>query len=407
VARFTFFNVPSVGHVNPMQAVIAELVRRGHDVTYYNTEELRQKVLATGAQFRPYVDIEELRYLDDRVTPILAENALMLLHIAEELLPWIMADLRAEQPDVILHDSLAGWGKQAAEALNTPAASLLTTFAINPRVMMSMPLKSMIRTMRDVALRMPRYTQIARKLRHSVGVRSYGLAGALMNTNALNIVFTSREFQPAGSTFNSSYKFVGPSMADRADDPDFPFEQLNTKPLIYISLGTINNRNIEFYRACLSSFTDHPGQFVMSVGQRVDLKSLEPIPANFLVRNLVPQLEVLQRADLFITHGGMNSVHEGLWYGVPLVVIPQQVEQFIVAAQVVKHGAGVILNQPGAAIDPRELYRTIEHVVNRLPDYKAAAEQLGESFHEAGGYLRAVDELVAFAEVGRTRVTRI
>jgi MGT family glycosyltransferase len=399
MSKFVFFNIPSTGHVNPSQAVIAELVRRGHQVIYYNTEPLRAQIESTGATFRPYPQSETLATLDQRASGgSIMENALALLEIAELLLPSVIADLRVEQPDVVLHDSLAGWGKQAAALLGIPAAAIISTFALNLRSMPPMPLPTMIKTVGEIVSRLPRYNRVARRLKRSFGVQSYGLTGALMNTNALNIVYTSRLFQPAADTFDDSYAFVGPSITPRADTSGFPFEQLTRNLLLYISLGTINNENVAFYQACFAAFRDFEGQVVLSAGKRTDLNALGQIPANFIVRTFVPQLEVLQRADVFITHGGMNSVHEGLWYGVPLVVVPQQLEQSVVALQVVKHGAGVMPAQTDAPPTAEALRAAVAQVLANSTAYRAAAGRLGESFRAAGGYTRAAEALEAYME---------
>lgn len=409
MSKIIFYNIPASGHINPMQAVIAELVRLGHQVIYYNGEDSRTQIAQTGAEFRPYPTAASaaLKALMEQThSSGIAENALQFVRIAEMLLPSVFETLRAEKPDLVIHDSLAGWAKQAAEVLNIPAASVLSTFALNMRSMPSMPPLAMLSMMRDMVVRMPSYYQVAGRMRKTFGVKNYGLTGALMSTNALNIVFTSREFQPAAETFDDSYKFVGPSIAERPDSSGFPFAQLNRKPVIYISLGTINNQNLDFYKACFAAFANHSGQFVLSAGKKTDLKALEPIPANFIVRNFVPQLEVLQHADVFITHGGMNSVHEGLWYGVPLVVVPQQVEQATVALQVVKHGAGAIAAQPGETLTAEMLRISVDKILSGGKAYQEAAKRLSESFRAAGGYQRAANELASFAEKSASRATQ-
>ncbi|MCA9911099.1 MAG: glycosyl transferase, partial [Anaerolineae bacterium] len=139
-------------------------------------------------------------------------------------------------------------------------------------------------------------------------------------------------------------------------------------------------------------------QFILSVGKRTDLAQLGAIPANFIVRNFVPQLEVLQRTDLFITHGGMNSVHESLWQGVPMIVIPQQAEQAFVAQQVVKHGAGIALGDkpPVGQVSAAELRAAVEEILGDLDAYRAATEPLRASFVAAGGYRRAAEAFMAY-----------
>lgn len=147
-----------------------------------------------------------------------------------------------------------------------------------------------------------------------------------------------------GEAFDHAYKFVGPSLTSRVYQKDFDLAAIQEKSVIYISLGTVFNQAIDFYKLCLEALGDTKHTIVMSIGDSVDISDLGEIPSNFIVERYVPQTDVLQCAKLFITHGGMNSAHEGLYYGVPLIVIPQSADQPIIAGQVANIGAGITLH---------------------------------------------------------------
>jgi MGT family glycosyltransferase len=207
-----------------------------------------------------------------------------------------------------------------------------------------------------------------------------------------NIVYTSREFQPDTPYIDDSFHFVGPSiLATTRTKIDFPWAVLDSeRTKIYLSLGTLYNANIEFYRTVLKVFSDHPAQFILSVGRLTDIHDLRPVPDNFIVQSSVPQLELLQKVDLFITHGGMNSVNESLNYGVPLVIVPQQIEQACNGRQVAQQGAGIVLadRPPYGNLTAGLLRRSVDKVLAD-PTYRLNAERLRRSFHEAGGYQQA------------------
>jgi hypothetical protein len=401
VGKTIFFNIPATGHINPSLAVVAELVRRGEQVIYVNTEETRGLVEGTDVEFRPYPDMPELSEISARASGgKLANNALALVQIAERLLPFVFDLLKAEKPDYVIYDSLCSWAKQAAGALRIPSVAQIATFAIGPGAMPPVTPGMMLDMLGSFVPVMPRLMRVSGRMKRQYGVKGVGLTEALMNTADLNIVYTSPEFQPGSEKFPKSFRFVGPSFnGARADSVDFPFEQLTRRPLVYISLGTINNENLEFYRRCFAAFADHPGQFILSAGRRTDLKALGSIPANFIARNYVPQLELLQKVDLFITHGGLNSVNEGLYYGVPLIAIPQQVEQALVAIQVEKHHAGLALGTrpPYGKVSVAELRAAADRILGDLLPYRTGAERLGESFRNAGGYKRAAAEILQFS----------
>ncbi len=118
------------------------------------------------------------------------------------------------------------------------------------------------------------------------------------------------------------------------------------------------------------------------------MSELEPVPGNFLLHHYVPQLEVLKQADVFICHGGMNSVSEGLWYGVPLVVIPQGSDQYLVARRVEELGLGIVLDK--RAVTPQALRQA---VTSALADEAMAQriEDIQSSLRGSGGYRRAAD----------------
>jgi MGT family glycosyltransferase len=236
--------------------------------------------------------------------------------------------------------------------------------------------------------------------------RRYGkdVVGGITEYGDLNLVFTSREFHPPNRFVDERFRFVGPSIdpAMRAGDDalDVDFDELGDGPLVYISLGTISNVNPQFYRTAFEAFGGYPARFILAAGRQTNLAGLGPIPANFVVRQYAPQLAILQRVQAFITHGGLNSVHEGLYYSVPEIVIPHQLEQALNGKRVAETGAGVLLGArpPYGHVTARQLRAALDTILSTAA-YRENARRIGETLRAAGRFMRAADEIEAFAEV--------
>ncbi|SCL93045.1 MGT family glycosyltransferase [Bacillus wiedmannii] len=207
----------------------------------------------------------------------------------------------------------------------------------------------------------------------------------------ITIVYTSKEYQPRSDVFDESYKFVGPSIATRKEVDSFSMEDLKDEKLIFISMGTVFNEQPELYEKCFEAFKDVEATVVLVVGKKINLNQFENIPNNFKLYNYVPQLEILQHADVFVTHGGMNSSSEALYYGVPLVVIPVTGDQPLVAQRVSEVGAGIRINRK--ELSSELLRETVEKVMDDVT-FKENSRKVGESLRNAGGYNRAVDEIL-------------
>jgi MGT family glycosyltransferase len=399
MAKTLYFNIPATGHINPTLPVIAELMRRGEEVIYINAAEERARVESTGAKFVAYPPMDAMRRLIEEGAGEgnIPRNMRDLVRLSSDLYPFALNLIAQEKPDYIIYDALASWAKLAAKKSGLPTIGFVVTFVLTPQNMPPMKPAALLTTMGQMMQVMPSYLADAFKFRQQHGMFPVFLMEAVMSLGEMNLVFTSKEFQPGGDNFDDSYKFVGVTLTPRPLDADFPFDQLRDTKKVYISLGTIA-KNDAFLRTCFEAFKDEPTQFILSAGKKTDLAALEPIPANFIVRNFVPQLDVLQRVDAFITHGGINSVQEGLIYGVPLIVVPQQIEQASVALQVEKQRAGIALQTqpPYGRVSAEELRNAVRQVLSSS-DYASNAKKLGESLNTAGGVNRAVDEILKFS----------
>jgi len=182
---------------------------------------------------------------------------------------------------------------------------------------------------------------------------------------------------------------VGPCCQFRPDAPPFPFERLDGRPLVLISLGTVYGDRPDFLRNCLEELADAPWQVVLSTGRGFPAGDA---PRNFIVRRFVPQVEILRRAAAFVTHGGMNSVQEALYHGVPLVMAPQAADQFWISARAAELGAAVVLDEPR-----RKAGAIRASVAEVLSDarYASAAARIAASLRAAGGPAQAADEIQA------------
>jgi MGT family glycosyltransferase len=213
----------------------------------------------------------------------------------------------------------------------------------------------------------------------------------------LNIVYTSEMFQIQRSYFDASYIFTGPCYSERAVDAQFPLLKSAEKPIIYISLGSVTSYNSKtfFYQKCLQAFANSEYTVVMSVGKFIDIAELGNIPPNFIVSNYVPQMQVLQQASVFITHGGTNSTWEALIHKVPLVVFPQGGDQYLVANRVEELNIGVWVKQKN--IVPLKLRSLVEQII-KDEKIRSNIDLLSDSLITSGGTQKAVDKILEFKQ---------
>jgi MGT family glycosyltransferase len=394
MTKYVFLNLPAYGHVNPTLAVVQELVSRGHTVSYYITEEFRAVIEATGAVFQPY----EMRGMggsrmfspgEAMSTP--PEKMPDMKEIAA-IPPTILERVRADQPDVILYDSMCFWGSKVAEELHVPAITTYASFASNKKF-------NMMRQMRAANKNGPGAFGMAAQMAKMgpSGLKAMNeLSKLFSHFEKFNIVFIPKDFQPEKESFDESYLFVGPSILPRHDAPDFPFEQLNSDlPLLYISLGSVFTNQSEFYKKCFEAFGDQPWQVVLSIGKNADPTTLGPIPKNFLLAGYVPQLDLLPHTSLFVTHGGANSLMESIYFGVPMVLIPQQPEQHTNAEQATKLGIGILLEKED--VSAQSLREAVERVAHDA-SYHEKVQKMRQSIRTEGGYKRAVDGILEYTK---------
>ena len=393
-AKFAFLNVPAHGHTNPTLAVVAELARRGHRIDYWSFEQFRAVIERSGARFRAYPDQPD--YEARQAADNLIRLARLLMEVTARVLPALIDALTADRPDVVVHDALAVWGAYVARVLHIPAAASISTFVIDNRVIRRDP-ALLVYGLGQVAAALPEvlaFERVRRSLRRRFGAPPPRAGEIWSARERLNLVFTSRELQPFGDLFDETYAFVGAALRqEQLSDTDL--EGLPRGPLIYVSLGTLFNRRPEFFRAAIEAFAERPEPLVLSVGDSVDSASLGPLGPRVHVRAFVPQLALLRRTTLFVSHGGMNSVNEALYFGVPLVVYPQVHDQLIVARRVAALGAGRTLRAQVSAADLRDAATA----VLMDPGYRRRAVELGATLQAGGGADRAADELERLASV--------
>lgn len=385
--RIAFFSIYAYGHTNPTLAVVRELTARGHQVRYYSFAPFRGGIEAAGASFVPcdsYLPPPPPD-LEQRVGKDFASLVEMITDTTLAMEREIGDDLARFQPHCIVSDSLCFWGKLWAARLNVPYVCSTTTFAFNRQT------ASLMRQSPGQLLRL--LTGRGRIRRCMVRLRSHGwpvagLLSLIQNDNDTDtIVYTSRRFQPMAETFSQRYAFIGPALPEISHEADDPGPRR-----LYVSLGTVNNRNLPFYRACVDAFREPGLEVTMAVGESTEPAALGPLPPHITVRHRVEQLAVLARSHVFLSHCGMNSVSESLYLGVPLVLFPQQAEQGLVARRTAQLGAGLPLNRATPEAIRSAVYQVLEQ-----PEYRAHAQSLAEDFRAAGGARRGAEKILSVA----------
>lgn len=385
MAKIAFFNIPAHGHTNPTLGVVRELTGRGHSVSYYSYESFREKIEAAGARFTACDAYDAQLGLGPEDGARIARDTAFSIHVLVEttlaLDGMVCRELERERPDCIVADSMAVWGKAAALKLGIPFVSSTTTFAFN-RESAKLMKQSVSRAI-SLLLSIPKMNRDVRRLEKlDYPIKSF-LQLISNDRNTDTIVYTSPEFQPCCESFSEKYAFVGPCILP----PEKSYEKKAEK-LVYISMGTVNNDMPEIYKNCIAAAADMDARVLISVGALADIGSLGRLPENVEIERWVDQTAVLKEADAFLSHCGMNSASESLYFGVPLLCCPQTPEQGAVAARICQLGAGM----PLASTSPENIRNGLKLLMEG-DRYRTNAEKIGESFRRCGGARAAADKI--------------
>lgn len=170
-------------------------------------------------------------------------------------------------------------------------------------------------------------------------------------------------------------------------DEAFPAEKLNNQPIIYASLGTLQNRLFKVFYTIAEACQHLNAQLIISLGG-ADPGEMPQLPGSPLIVRCAPQLELLKRATLTITHAGQNTVLESLACGVPMVAIPITNDQPGVAARIAYMGLGEVIPLDQLSL-PR--LKTIINQVFYKKCYKTQALKFASVIHKEEGLKAAVD----------------
>ncbi|PZD97380.1 hypothetical protein DNH61_03265 [Paenibacillus sambharensis] len=364
--KLLVFMLPAHGHINPTLSVANELVRRGYDIIYYTTEEFSTRVRGAGAEIRVIGEEFGFRSLlkdgegipPEHVTP---EDFFHHLNVHIQESSRLLDQVRAEGADGVICDPMCMWGRTIIEQLHFPHVMFYSGIVITT----DLPAFQNISSMFD-------------------GEVSELVSNMFRMKDELILAPIPREFQPDAEYLKGSCEFIGPTIIDRTNEIDFPVDQIKDHPTIYISLGSIL-QDPGFYDMCIDAFADSDWKVVM-VAKTMPANK----PSNFLIYPFVPQLEVLKHADLFVSHGGMNSVMESLWYGVPLITVPLTSDQPMVAARVEELNLG--LRMDISTLNADQLKEAAQSVTGDVT-IRERVRVMQAALHQAGGSIRGADLL--------------
>ena len=396
---------PVRGHLNPFLALARELQRRGHRVTVFHMADLAMGVRSEQVDFVP---LGERDYPVGSLAQSLAElgrlSGLAALRFTVRAIakttemicrdaPQAIHDARV---DMLLVDQTEPAGGSVAEHLGIPFVTLCNALALNREPDVPPPF-SPWNYQESVLARMRNrlgYAVSDRILAPVRGVladyrRRWKLPPHQGSEDSYSrlaqISQQPREFDFPRKFLPSCFHYVGPLRNPERHKVEFPWERLDGRPLIYASLGTLQNLKTNLFQCFIQACEGLDVQLVIA-GRSAE--SLGPLPENVIAAAYAPQLELLEKASLTVSHGGLNTVLDSLSCGVPMVLVPLTYEQPAIAVRVKRIGAGEIV--PLSRVSPDRL-RTEIRKVRAVAAYSVKALGMAAAIRAAGGVVRAAE----------------
>jgi zeaxanthin glucosyltransferase len=408
MARIGAFCFPGTGHINPMTALARRLQQRGHDFVIFGIADTEARVRAAGVEFSLIGEQDyppgTLQELDRRLGELKGlETFRFTVERVKNTARMVMRDgpdaVRRANLDAMLIDE-ADMGGSVAEHMGLPFVSIafyppmvsddrIPPFCFGWKA--STGWFSRLRNRLGAKL----LSRVASPIFASVNQQrmAWGMKPLKRPTDALSSLAQIAQLPSVLEfdvvTLPPPVHYTGPFLgAQLRPKVDFEWERLDGRPLLYASLGTLQNGSEETFRTIAEACADIDAQLVISLGGGLDPDRLGTLPGNPIVLRYAPQLEIVKRAAAVITHAGLNTALESLAGGVPLVCIPLGNDQPGVAARVAARGAGVVVSRSKLTV--KRLRAAVLAVLGN-EKYRQAANEVRAAIRELDGLERAAD----------------
>jgi MGT family glycosyltransferase len=383
--HFVIILFPDFGHINPTLEVTRQLVSRGHRVTYITDERFLAPVTEVGGGLVGYTSSRTA--LADRsllsVDELLTVAIDYLIETMNLVFPLARTVLSEAMPDIIMYDFESFVAARMLGRLwERPTIQLSPYIASNQEY-------SVRKQMIDHELpQSKRAFEVLWKFLASHDIDPKSIESFARDYDDFNLVFLPKAFQPEGDKFDDTFAFVGPCIA--ADTDIVQWAPANENRGVLISLGTESNRRSGFFQTCAEAFADQSWHVVMTLGRGGRPADLSITAPNVEAHEWLPHAAVLPHMEVLVCHGGMGSVMESLYFGVPVVIVPHTPEHLVTARRICELGLGGMLLADAMSA---ETLRSVVEETAGDPEIRQRVAVMRESMMGAGGVQRAADQL--------------
>jgi zeaxanthin glucosyltransferase len=361
MSHFGILSFPGTGHLHPLTALGRELVRRDHTVTIFQVADVEHLIRTAGLRFRQIGELNfplgTLRVLDRQLSSLHGSQAMeFVFERIRQNSQMVLRDgpmaIGSERVDALIVDQAEFAGGSVAEYLGLPFVTAILTLPLN--LHSTFPFCGLAATDESVGWRGQYATSnarlgliqsnilalINRQRRRWTLQPKTGLSAC--DSELAQITQVPADFDFPDRKVSSCFHYTGPFLdgAGRREI-SFPWSLLDSsRPLVFVSMGTLQNGIEWVFRVVADACAEFPVQTVISLGGGLSPEVFSDLPGDPIVVRYAPQLALLSRAALTIFHGGLNTALESLSHGVPMIAIPVTFDQPGVGARLVRRGTG-------------------------------------------------------------------
>jgi MGT family glycosyltransferase len=423
--KIGFVSMPLSGHLNPMTALARRLQSRGNEVVCFGVPDVEPFARNAGLDFVPYGEGEyPLGSIDQVYRSVATMRGFEVVrHSCMDLNPdltrvafdYLADKLTTTGVEALVIDTIHFFIELVPLSISKPYVHIWNVLHLDfsgatPASVFSCPLDSSpeglnrnAENLRKLGAILGPLAEIARSYAEKVGLNIDWNDSAATVSKLAVMTQTPKEFDFPGIPWPAQFHYAGPFHDDEGRGPvPFPWKQLTGKPLIYASLGTLVNGLDDVYKHLLKAVELlEDVQVVLSVGKNINPENLGRIPSNTIVVRSAPQIELLKRAALCITHAGLTTVLESLAHGVPSVAIPIGYDQPGTAARIAHHGVGEFIELE--ELTTEGLRGLIEKVLQD-PSYRERADYFQKVISKTRGLDVAADVIEQALQKYQTEV---